>query len=148
MNFDTLYFLIHLPVLPGWALLFLAPRHPMTRRFVHSGLIPLGMAAIYAIFLFCGVFLGFSAPEAGMNSLPAVMALFSHPVGTLTGWSHFLAFDLFVGAWIARDAARLGFGHAGTLPALVLALMFGPLGLAWHLLRRMIRGHGLSLMAE
>lgn len=145
MSYATLYLLIHLPVMPAWALLFVAPNHRWTRHYVHSGLLPLIMGAIYAVFLFCGVFLGFSAPEAGMNSLSAVMALFSHPVGTLTGWSHFLAFDLFVGAWIARDAVRLGMGHAGTLPALVLALMFGPLGLCWHLLRRAATGHGLSL---
>jgi hypothetical protein len=106
------------------------------------------MGAVYATFLFSGVFLGQSAPDAGMADLAGVMALFSHPVGVLTGWSHFIVFDLFIGAWIARDSARLGLSHLGTLPSLVLTLIFGPLGLLVHLLRRVVLGHGWSLIEE
>lgn len=138
----NLYLLLHLPVLPAWLLLIVAPGASLTRRYVHSGLIPLLMAAAYAALLFAGMALGQSAEGAGMGSLAGVMALFSHPVGTLTGWAHFLVFDLFVGAWIARDAQALGLGHAGTVPCLILTLVFGPLGLAAHLLRRLATGKG------
>ncbi|WP_068304282.1 ABA4-like family protein [Pararhodobacter sp. CCB-MM2] len=137
-----LYYLLHLPVLPAWALLIFAPQAALTRQYVHSGVIPLILGAAYAVLLFCGAVLGFSAPGAGMGSLAGVMALFSHPVGTLTGWAHFLVFDLFVGAWIARDAQALGLRHAGTVPVLLLALVFGPLGLFAHVLRRLWTGKG------
>ena len=140
----NLYLLLHLPVLPAWVLLIVAPDASLTRRYVHSGLIPLLMAAAYAALLFTGMVLGQSAEGAGMGSLAGVMALLSHPVGALTGWAHFLAFDLFVGAWIARDARALGMGHAGTVPCLLLTLVFGPLGLAAHLLRRLATGRGLA----
>ncbi|MCA2013380.1 DUF4281 domain-containing protein [Cereibacter sphaeroides] len=137
-----LYYLLHLPVLPAWALLIFAPQAALTRQYVHSGVIPLILGAAYAVLLFCGAVLGFAAPGAGMGSLAGVMALFSHPVGTLTGWAHFLVFDLFVGAWIARDAQALGLRHAGTVPVLLLALVFGPLGLFAHVLRRLWTGKG------
>lgn len=137
-----LYYLLHLPVLPAWALLIFTPQAALTRQYVHSGVIPLILGAAYAVLLFCGAVLGFAAPGAGMGSLAGVMALFSHPVGTLTGWAHFLVFDLFVGAWIARDAQALGLRHAGTVPVLLLALVFGPLGLFAHVLRRLWTGKG------
>ncbi len=137
-----LYYVLHLPVIPAWLLLILAPGARATRAYVHSGVVPVMLGAVYAVLLFCGAVLGFSAEGAGMGSLEGVTALFSHPVGVLTGWAHFIVFDLFVGAWIARDAARLGMGHSASVPILILTLVFGPLGLVAHILRRVAGGHG------
>jgi sorbitol-specific phosphotransferase system component IIC len=47
---------------------------------------------------------------------------------------HYLAFDLFTGAWEARDAVRLGISRWAVLPCLVLTFLFGPMGLALYLL--------------
>ena len=135
---ETLYSLIHLPVLPAWALLLLAPRARLTDRLGHSGVIPVLPGLAHAALLFSGTVPGQAAPGAGMHSLPPVMALVSHPVGTLTGWAHFLAFDLFARAWVARDAARLGWSHGASLPALCLCLLFGPLGLLLHMGQRRV----------
>lgn len=143
----ALFYILHLPVLPAWALLMLAPGHALTRRWVHSGAIPLLMGAIYALLLGSALLFGQADPDAGMGSLTGVMALLSHPVGALTGWAHYLVFDLFVGAWIARDARRLAYGHAGTLPVLLLALVFAPLGLAAHFLRRLAHHDGIAIPA-
>lgn len=140
--FEFTFFALHIPVIPAWILLFFAPNAALTTRYVHSAFLPILLGAIYLAFLFTGIFLGQSSPDAGMSNLPAVMALFSHPVGTLTGWVHFLVFDIFVGAWIARDAKSLGYGHLSTLPALFLSLVFGPLGLMTHMIRRKLSGHG------
>ena len=137
-----LYYLLHLPVLPAWALLIVAPGATLTRQYVHSGVIPIVLGTAYAVLLFCGMALGQAADGAGMGSLDGILALLSHPVGALTGWAHFLVFDLFVGAWIARDAQTLGLRHAGTVPVLILTLVFGPLGLAAHVLRRLFAGKG------
>lgn len=145
MSFETVFLFIHLPTFAGWALLFLKPNARITIWLVHSGLIPLFMGGIYGMLLFSGIFLGHSDPDAGMSSIAGVSALFSHPVGVLTGWSHFIVFDLFVGAWIARDAHRHGLNHLGTLPSLLLSMVFGPLGLVWHIIRRLVAGHGFNL---
>lgn len=140
MSYDMFYTVLNLSVVPAWALLILAPGWAWTQRLVHGALIPLVLAAIYLGFLTLGISFGQSDPEAGMSSLGAVHALFSHPVGLLTGWVHFLVFDLFVGAWIVRDARRIGLSRWIVTPALLLTFMFGPAGLFIHLLARKVSG--------
>jgi len=43
----------------------------------------------------------------------------------LAGWTHYLAFDLFIGGWEVRDAQRRGIPHLLIVPALVLTFLFG-----------------------
>jgi len=52
------------------------------------------------------------------------------------GWTHYLAFDLFIGQWIARDADNKGFNRLVQLPFLFLTLMAGPIGLLLWLVVR------------
>ena len=47
-----------------------------------------------------------------------------------------LVFDLFVGAWEARDAKRQGIPHLALVPCLLATLMFGPAGLLAYLALR------------
>lgn len=138
--FDQLFYALHVPLIPAWGLLFFAPHAQITRKFVHSALIPFLLGLAYLGFLITGTVFGQSADGAGMNNLAAVMTLFSHPIGTLTGWAHFLAFDLFIAAWIVRDAKTIGLSHAITLPALVFSLLFGPIGLMIYLVERAVVG--------
>ena len=65
------------------------------------------------------------------------MALFDSKGGTTIGWMHYLAFDLFVGLWVARNADRYAFGRFVQVPILFFVLMAGPLGLALYLLLRL-----------
>ena len=54
----------------------------------------------------------------------------------MLGWTHYLAFDLFTGLWIARDADNKAFGRLVQAPVLVLTFLAGPLGLLiWLVLR-------------
>ena len=92
------------------------------------------MGAAYLTLLFTGIFLGQAHPDAGMSDLNSVMALFSHPVGTLDrpgriSWSMIC---LSVHG-IVRDAKRNDMSHLSTLPALIFSLMFGPIGLGIYL---------------
>jgi len=138
--YETLFTVFNVAVVPAWLLLIFAPGWRWTQRLVHSALLPLGLGAVYLTFLTLGIGFGQSDAEAGMSSLAAVQALFSHPVGLLTGWVHFLVFDLFVGAWIVRDARRIGLSRWIVTPALLLTFMFGPLGLFIHLIARKLSG--------
>lgn len=140
--YENIYFALHVIITPAWALLAFAPGWVWTRRIVHAAFYPLILAAIYLAFLSAGIFFGQSDPGAGMSSLSAVMVLFSHPVGVLTGWTHYLVFDLFIGAWIARDALRVGLNKWIVLPALVFTLVLGPIGLALYVLIRKLTGKG------
>ena len=102
------------------------------------------MGGIYTMLLIAAIGFGFAAPEAGF-SLQGVQALFDHPNGVLIGWSHYLAFDLFVGAWIGRDALRRGVPHWQTVPCLLGSYIFGPFGLVLYALIRLFTGKGFAL---
>ncbi len=65
----------------------------------------------------------------GYGSLAEVRQLFDRPGLLAAGWLHFLAFDLFVGTWIAKQAAQRGLPHWAVLPCLALTFLFGPAGL-------------------
>jgi len=67
--------------------------------------------------------------SGGYGSLAEVRQLFDRPGLLAAGWLHYLAFDLFVGTWIARESARRGMPHLAVLPCFALTFMFGPTGL-------------------
>jgi hypothetical protein len=69
-----------------------------------------------------------------------VTALFAVPEVLLAGWIHYLAFDLFVGGWIARTGSAAGINPFILTPILLATFMAGPVGyLAYALLRLAIR---------
>ena len=126
MDPSLLFTICNTAVLPFWALLILAPDWHWTRRLVHSVLAPVALGAVY---LLC-VVMGPATPDgAGFGSLEGVTLLFSVPEAVLAGWVHYLVFDLFVGAWIARDAQRREISRWLVAPCLVFTLMVGPIGL-------------------
>jgi hypothetical protein len=133
---DLLFSLANPVALLGWVLLALAPRGRLTRQLVHSGALPLLLAAAYTL-LISRHYLGPHAGRGGFGSLAQVGALFADPWALLAGWVHYLCFDLTIGAWAARDAHRRGLPHALLVPCLLLTFLFGPVGLLlYHGLRR------------
>ena len=125
----------------GWLLLAFAPRKPL----VHSAILYLGVSLLCLIYfvVFALVLSGAVDPakaagagQAGLTSIAGVRALFQSDGGVVIGWTHYLAFDLFTGLWIARDADHKGFSRALQVPFLLATFMAGPIGLlAWLIMR-------------
>lgn len=93
-------------------------------RLVAGRVVPLILAVVYvALFVTTGM------GDGGYGSLAEVQRLMAVPALLTAGWLHYLAFDLFVGAWIAEQAGELGIPHLLILPLLALTFMFGPAGL-------------------
>lgn len=116
--------------LMGWAGLMLAPRWHITRDWVAPVIAPLMIGMVY-IWLMMNNF-GLAPADSGFGSLTQVTALFAVPELVLAGWIHYLAFDLFVGAWEVKDAQEEGVHHLAVVPCLVLTLMAGPAGLVLY----------------
>lgn len=76
-------------------------------------------------------------PGPDFTTLTGVMALFAAPGGATIGWIHYLAFDLFVGIWVARNADRHGYHRLVQIPILFFVLMVGPVGLVLYLILRL-----------
>ena len=123
-------------VLPFWLLLLIAPRWSWTQRLVHGPVVVLLMAPMYAYLLFG---YGTIPEEMNFRTLYGVMVGFSVPHIVMAGWLHYLIFDLFIGAWEVRDAARRGVSHWLVAPCLLLTLMVGPIGLLSYVLVRFFR---------
>ena len=128
--------LINLSVLPAWALLILAPRGQWTHRIVHSGLYPVALGLAYLVFMICALIWGTNTEPVNFMTVEGIAAIFTHPFGLLTAWGHYLVFDLFVGAWEARDARRRGMAHLALIPCLLLTFMAGPIGLLLYFILR------------
>lgn len=148
MIYETLFMLINALVIPAWLLLLLAPKWRTTGLVVHSGIYPLAYGVLYTICLIASIFFGQAAEGVGMGSIGAVSALFDHPNGVIVGWSHYLVFDLFVGAWIGRDAQRRDLPHLAVAPCILASFLFGPVGLMTYMLVRLFRGEGISLFED
>jgi Domain of unknown function (DUF4281) len=146
MSDEQLFRLANACVMPAWLLLAVAPRWLWTRRLVHSALYPIVLGIVYTVgLLLSGPGSDASAEGAGLSSLAGIYAAFSNPRTLLVAWVHYLVFDLFVGAWQARDALRRGIPHWVLVPCLFLTLMAGPMGLLAYLAIRFLRTRNVSL---
>lgn len=116
-------------VLPGWLLLVFVPRWKWTARFICALVIPVVLSLLYLYI----ILVHWRGSEGGFGSLGQVSDLFQSPWLLLAGWVHYLAFDLFIGAWEVRDAQRERIHHLLVIPCLFLTFMFGPIGLLLYL---------------
>ena len=116
----------------GWLILIFAPRRlpyglgtliVALPRFI----IPFGISLLYAGFAMTYFF---SVEGGGFGSLDEVAVLLGKPEMLLAGWVHYLAFDLFIGGWIAVEADKIGLNRVVQAPILVATFMLGPIGLA------------------
>ena len=133
MSLETQFSLANAVALVGWIILALAPlRRPLALTAART--VGVALAVAYTV-LFAGVLLtlGDGGRELDFSSLAGVTRAFAQPEGVLLGWVHYLAFDLWVGAWAVEDAGRRGLPHWAVLPCLVFILMAGPFGLLLYL---------------
>jgi uncharacterized membrane protein YczE len=134
---ELAFSLLNLAVLPWWGLWLALPRSRVALRVAsHSGVF-VALCAVYAVLVASAL----GAGDLGGSDYTALRAALSTPLGFLAGWTHYLAFDLFVGAWILRESRRL---DVEPRPYLVLALLLGPLGLGSFLVRRALRLRSLG----
>ncbi len=138
MSWDTLFLLANYWAFAGWIALAFLPRGPKILALIlYLGVFILCLAytVLIAGFLTGGIDPG--GPGGGdFTTLAGVMKLFAAPGGATLGWIHYLAFDLFTGMWIARDADGKGFSRIVQFPFLLLTLLAGPVGLfLWLIVR-------------
>ncbi len=124
MHPETLFSVSGKLALAGWALLVFVPRWRWSQR-IAGMIIPLTFAIVYLVL----IVLYFAKSSGGFGTLGQVTQLFQNSWLLLAGWIHYLAFDLFLGAWQIREAQRLGITHFLVVPCLLLTFLFGPVGL-------------------
>jgi hypothetical protein len=149
---DKLFQLFNLLPMPVWLAMMFAPNHKLTQRASRSSTVFGIMALTYVTSLIAAVLSGDSGDandESETNgggidftSLDGIRRGLGTREGALAGWSHFLALDLFAGAWIYRQAQKDGAPAWVRIPSLFFTLMTGPFGLLLFLIWRIASGKG------
>ncbi|MEE9375710.1 MAG: ABA4-like family protein [Rhizobiaceae bacterium] len=133
MNYELAFSAASILAMIGWLVLLASPFYPKWSDRISGYLIPLILSVGYVALLA----LSPSHDGGGFGSLAQVMKLFSYPDALLAGWVHYLAFDLFIGAWQCRTARAEGMKFWLVIPCLALTFLVGPVGLlTFAVLRR------------
>ena len=131
IDWNAWFSMVNLLALIAWTGLILLPRWPA----LLSGVLYLGVGLLCLIYAtgLIGLLSGLIPnPQGGgtdFTTIAGVRSIFASDAGVTIGWTHYLAFDLFVGLWITRDADAKGISRWVQAPILLATFMAGPLGL-------------------
>jgi len=106
--------------------------------------VPVLLALLYSVLMFR--LLPFEG--GGFSTLLDLASLFARQEIALIGWIHYLAFDLFIGAWQVRTARVEQISLFILLPALMLTMLLGPMGLLFFLVFRYLNKSHLAGTGE
>lgn len=114
-------------ILAGWLVLAYAivRRNAFLRDQIAGRAFPLLQSALYSVLI---LFFFFKA-DGGFGTLAEVKLLFTNDWAALAGWVHYLAFDLFIGALIAKRIMMAGISRLWLALLLPATFLFGPIGL-------------------
>ena len=142
MDYELAFSAASILAMIGWLSLLASPFNPKWTNRISGYVIPLILSVGYVILLV----LSSKNGGGGFDSLANVMTMFSYTTSMLAGWVHYLAFDLFIGAWQCRTARAEGIIFWLVIPCLALTFIFGPLGLlAFLALRTASNGFSLKI---
>lgn len=110
----------------GWVILVagIVLKRPMLRDSAAGRFLPLALSVGYTVLILAFWW----ESEGGFDSLANVQQLFTSPWVALAGWVHFLAYDLFIGALMARRIMEANRSRLLLVPILPLCFLFGPIG--------------------
>ncbi len=121
--------------LAAWIALVLFPGKRLVSGVLCAVVVPALLAVTYA-----GI-IGWKLAANGMPpgdvmTLAGLQSVFTDEWVFAAAWTHYLAFDMVVGAWIARDSVKHGMSWALRTPALVCTFLAGPIGFLLYVVSR------------
>ena len=125
MSAEQVFSLVNMTAMAGWILLILAPPRHWASAIVAGRAIPLLLSGVYMLLIAAH----WGESSGGFGSLTGVASLFASRWLLLSGWIHYLAFDLFTGSWEVRDAESRAISRRLVMPCLGLTFLVGPMGL-------------------
>ena len=122
--------------LVAWIALVLAPGRRIVSHVLCAVVVPGVLAAAYAAVIGWKLFQN-GPPSGDLGTIAGLRAVFADDWVFAAAWTHYLVFDMVVGAWIARDSVRLGIHWLPRTAALLLTVLAGPVGFLVHLACRL-----------
>ncbi len=84
-------------------------------------------------------------PKEDLTTIAGLRTVFGDDWVLAAAWTHYLVFDMVVGAWIARDAVRLGIPWPLRSLSLLLTFLAGPVGFLIHLACRLLLKRAVAI---
>ena len=133
MDPNTLFSLANSIALISWVVLAIFAYTKWVSKYLIGSVIAL-LSLLYSFLVFQSLSM---EDISQFSSLAGVMSLFTSEWAVLTGWVHYLAFDLMAGLYIVNNARTLHIPQLAVIPCLLLTFMLGPFGLLLYLLLRL-----------
>jgi hypothetical protein len=119
----------------AWIALVLVPGRKLVSGVLCAVVVPGVLALAYAGVI--GWKLAANGPPTGdVTTLAGLRDVFRDDWVFAAAWTHYLVFDMVVGAWIARDSVKLAMPWLLRTVALVLTFLAGPVGFLVHVIGR------------
>jgi len=146
-NIEMIYLWLNIGVLPFWFVLMFFPQSNICKYLVTSifPYLVFGLVYIYLLFLFYKAdynFLNNFNLYLGLNELKN---LFEDNSFLIAFWLHFLAINLFCGAWIVKDSQKFIISKIIVFFPLIITYFIGPIGLFIYWFIRIFFAKRISL---
>jgi len=128
---EMIYMWLNIGVIPFWLMLIIFPQTKVCGLFITS-IFPSFMLAIVYLYL---LYIFFNTGYAFENNFILYLGfydlaeLFESNEFLILFWTHFLAINLFCGAWIVKDSQRFYMSKFLIFFPLIITYFVGPLGL-------------------
>lgn len=132
---DTFFSATNTIALLAWIALVLFPSRRLVSHVLCGIVVPALLACGYAAVIGWKLAAG-GPPPGDLSTIAGLKAAFADDWVFAAAWAHYLVFDMVVGAWIARDAVRLGIPWPLRSLCLVLTFLLGPVGFLLHVVTR------------
>ena len=140
---ETYFRVTNTLALLAWIFLLVRPGQRWVSQRLCATVVPGLLAVTYATVIGWKLATG-GPPPGDLTTLAGLRGAFADDWVLAAAWTHYLVFDMVVGAWVARDAVRCGVPWPLRSVALVLTFLAGPVGFLLHLVIRQRHGAGLD----
>ena len=146
LTFENIYLWSNFGLIPFWLMLAIAPNSKFTQILLNSIVLPLILSTAYIYVIYQSILLD----ESLINifklylSLDNLYTIFSVESFLLVFWLHFLALNLFLGSWIARDGVKYNLPRGLVVVPLILVYFTGPIGLILYWFIRIFKAKKLG----
>lgn len=141
---DDFFRITNIVALLAWTTLLVRPGDRRVSGLLCAVIVPGALAAAYAVVIGWRLLAG-GGSGGDLTTIAGLRALFADDWVVAAAWTHYLVFDMVVGAWIARDSVRLSIPWPLRTLSLLLTFLFGPAGFLLHLSARWIYSRRMAV---
>jgi hypothetical protein len=140
---ETYFQMTNTIALIAWITLVAVPGKRFVSGVLCAVVVPGCLAVSYAAVI--GWKLATNGPPPGdVMTIAGLRNVFADDWVFAAAWTHYLAFDMVVGAWIARDSVKLALPWLMRTAALVFTFLAGPIGFLVYVVGRGSLRHTFS----